>query len=153
MQKSVAPIAHFRVYPGSQQRSGLYLTVVVFKTRAEMLTYCRESANAGYQCGDNVNAACHSFDRIVVRAGKKDRKLPHIGEIHLHLDAIGIGVLSHEMAHGAYCWLRRKLRTEGVRFFGKVIYDMTVEEKYAWVLGNLVRQSVVRLYELGIYPR
>jgi hypothetical protein len=57
---------------------------------------------------------------------------------------IGIGVVSHEMAHAAV-WIHE---LDG-KF--KQPLDCLNDEQFAWVLGELVRQTVNKLYEKGVY--
>lgn len=57
---------------------------------------------------------------------------------------IGIGVVSHEMAHAAV-WIH-----ELDNQFKKPL-DCSNDEPFAWVLGELVRQTVNKLYEKGVY--
>lgn len=57
---------------------------------------------------------------------------------------IGIGVVSHEMAHAAV-WIY-ELDNEF-----KEHLNCSNDEPFAWVLGELVRQTVNMMYEKGIY--
>jgi hypothetical protein len=57
---------------------------------------------------------------------------------------LGIGIVSHEMAHAAV-WLWE------IHHEFKVPLDNSNDEWFCWILGELVRQTVDRLYKTGVY--
>lgn len=58
---------------------------------------------------------------------------------------IGIGVVSHELAHAAV-WIR-----EIEESFDAPALTSDNDERFCWILGELVRHTVDKMYEKGIY--
>lgn len=59
---------------------------------------------------------------------------------------IGVGILSHEMAHAAvWIWEIQN------KFDRKVPLTCVNDEWFCWILGELVCQTTKELYEKGIY--
>lgn len=57
---------------------------------------------------------------------------------------IGIGIVSHELAHAVvHIW--------NLDHPGEILNDEN-DEDFCWNLGELVRQTVNKFYEKGIYP-
>lgn len=59
---------------------------------------------------------------------------------------LGVGILTHEMAHAAV-WLWEIQN----KFSRKEPLQCSNDEWFAWVLGELVHQTTKKLYEKGIY--
>lgn len=57
---------------------------------------------------------------------------------------LGVGIVSHEMAHAAV-WLH-----ELENKFNEPL-TCSNDEPFAWILGELVRQTVTQFYEKGVY--
>lgn len=82
---------------------------------------------------------CHRFERIA-RDGSPH---PECAIVRLAKPNLGAGILSHELAHAAV-WMRELNQdTEPL--------TCANDETFAWVLGELVRQTTVMLYEKGVY--
>lgn len=70
---------------------------------------------------------------------------PVVALVRLAPPYIGVGIMSHEMAHAAV-WL-----WEIQNKFGGVALNCENDEWFAWVLGELVRATTAKLYEKGVY--
>lgn len=81
---------------------------------------------------------CHRFEFL----GDKGESLPLCAIVRLAEPNLGVGIVSHEMAHAAL-WVYELAEDK------PLVCDN--DEPFAWILGELVRQSVTQLYERGIY--
>lgn len=74
-------------------------------------------------------------------------KHPVVAVVRLAPPHLGIGVMSHEMAHAAvWMWEIQN------KFNRKIPLICSNDEWFCWVLGELVRCTTAEFYELGIYP-
>lgn len=78
---------------------------------------------------------CHRFNM---------HKDPLCAIVRLAPPHIGVGIVSHEMAHAAV-WIH-ELNNQF-----KVPLDNSNDELFCWILGELVRQTVNKMYEHKIY--
>jgi hypothetical protein len=78
---------------------------------------------------------CHRFETI-------DEPLCAI--VRLAPPNIGAGIVSHEMAHAAV-WIHE---LEGQ---SDTSLNSDNDERFCWILGELVRHTVTKLYEHGVY--
>lgn len=83
--------------------------------------------------GDKPVGLCHRFEH---------RGDDLVALVRLAPPHIGIGVVSHELAHAAV-WIREL--DEDTPF----ISDN--DERFCWVLGELVSKTVTKLYEHEVY--
>lgn len=81
---------------------------------------------------------CHRF-QWVRRDGTTD---PQCALVRLAVPHIGVGIISHEMAHAAFAVLDRE---------GVAIVTMDDDERFCWVLGDLVRQTINGMNDRGVY--
>lgn len=75
--------------------------------------------------------------------GTKD---PHCATVRLAPPYLGIGIVSHELTH-ATVWIR-----EIDNQFKDVPLTCENDEEFCWILGELVRRTVMKFYEKGVYP-
>lgn len=78
---------------------------------------------------------CHRFNMM---------NQPLCAIVRLAPPNVGIGVMSHEMAHAAV-WLH-----ELAHQFDEPL-NCGNDEEFCWNLGELVRQTTIKFYELGIW--
>lgn len=67
---------------------------------------------------------------------------PFFGEMHLYEDGMGVGIVSHECTHAAMEWAHRHSLKPFERKSNEEP-DIPVnsdEERFCWMVGNLVRQ-------------
>lgn len=81
---------------------------------------------------------CHRFELL----GDTGESLPLCAIVRLAEPNLGMGIVSHEMAHAAL-WVYELAEDK------PLVCDN--DEPFAWVLGELVRQTVNKMTEAGIY--
>jgi hypothetical protein len=90
---------------------------------------------------ETLLGVCHRFN--VQRPHKREQD-PLCAIVRLAPPNLGVGLISHEMAHAAvWIW-------ELDNGFD-VALDCSNDEPFAWNLGELVRQTVNKLHEKGIF--
>ncbi len=133
-------VAYFRIRP---HRSGLYYTVRVFRTAVELREYAKANRASGVTRGQFQGLAT-SWWVTRVRKRRPDRLTAHAGEMLLAQDFCGSEVVSHECAHLALGWARRKrVSLTGAMRAGRVD---AAEEQFCYALGQLVRATYIQLY-------
>jgi hypothetical protein len=138
----------FRAYPNPRHRGGLYYRVIVFSTARELRARARAEGVAGVS---HAQGLCHTYTlwRPTTRGG---RTKPEAGMILLHRRGLSVNYVSHEVAHAAFEWLRRK----GLNPNRRTKDDLRrasvgkAEEDACYVVGNLCTQIYARLYASGI---
>lgn len=103
--------------------------------RSAATRYDRASGNPDSAHANITLGLCHRFHM------EKD---PLCAIVRLAPPHIGVGVVSHEMAHAAV-WIHE---LDNPR---KTPLDNSNDESFCWNLGELVRQTVKKMYEAGIY--
>lgn len=88
----------------------------------------------------NTLGVCHRFELL----DDKDESCPLCAIVRLAEPNLGIGIVSHELAHAAL-WVYELAEDK------PLICDN--DEPFAWILGELVRQTVNKMNEHGIYDR
>lgn len=76
--------------------------------------------------------------------GSKD---PHVATVRLAPPYLGIGVISHELCH-AVVWIR-----EIDNQFKDTPLTCENDEEFCWILGELVRQTVNKLYDRNVFEK
>lgn len=84
---------------------------------------------------------CHRFDWQTIDGTKH----PLCAIVRLAAPHLGVGIVSHEMAHAAV-WMRELIEGDGP-------LNCSNDEQFAWVLGELVRQSINAMNERDVYAR
>lgn len=149
-KRPVSPLYTFRVYPEGRY---LYAEVNIWSTKRAMHDY--KKVGRGYQ------AICTPLERI----SKDGRKLGQFCEINFYRNALGIGVVSHEMGHAAFCWAGRRrisiprILKDNSRAYATMwerderdsIVHPGAEESVVYILGELVRRTCIKLYALKLY--
>lgn len=122
---------------GEQERT---VRVIVHNTtRALRAAATRMDRIYGLDTSDNSNTLgiCHRFER---RYSPDDSLCAVVRVAPPH---VGIGVLAHELAHAAV-WINQLNQ-------GEVPLTDENDEPFCWVLGELIRQSVLKMYEHGVW--
>jgi hypothetical protein len=111
--------------------------IVHNSTKALRSAATRYDRARGYSKLDNTHVLglCHRFNM------END---PLCAVVRLAPPYTGIDILSHEMAHAAV-WIH-----ELINHF-KTPLDCSNDEMFCWILGELVRQTVDKMYEHGVY--
>jgi hypothetical protein len=121
--------------PAREVQVRVYETVGTFRAAAKRY----DAQHSGRMDYSDSLGVCHRFERYDDE-GNRD---PLCAIVRLAKPHIGVGVMSHEMAHAAV-WIHEldtggePLRTDN-------------DESFCWVLGELVRQTTARLIEDGSY--
>lgn len=140
--KHLVPKGFFNIHP---EDKSLFYRVFVWRTYGAM-----RKVN-GFK---TAHGSCHTWN--VYECGKRVFRLKaELGEIHLCVKSLGAGVVSHEMAHGALGYARRVgIKMDDATTLNKdAACDYMVsdeEERFVWLLGNMVRQFYIKAYDRGI---
>jgi hypothetical protein len=89
-----------------------------------------------------VLGVCHRFEAWPEGTPEKIETVCAL--VRLAPPNIGIGLVSHELAHAAV-WIRTL--NEG----NECALTCENDEEFCWILGELVRQTVAKLYEHNLY--
>jgi hypothetical protein len=98
--------------------------------------YAERYGRKGDSDFSSVLGMCHRFHI---------NKDPLCAIVRLAPPYLGIGIISHELAHVAV-WMR-----EIENKFEDVPLTCADDEWFCWVLGELVRFTIVKLYDHGVY--
>lgn len=133
------PWQAFKIYPGISRR-GRYYVVAIYDTldklrRAAMnVTYLVRDTRYGARVrkGEFRNAAgvTHAMD-----ISSNYRMMPVCGFILLHRAHLDAGYVTHECCHAALYYIARR---ENRRRFGDPYEDRQLDERLAWITGQLV---------------
>lgn len=143
-------VLRFRVFPEAAR--GLYAYVTVFDLWKDFHWWSREKwelhpERAKNATGETVSTRgrCVPYER-----GNGTRIYPDFAEVILCRKALGSGLISHEIAHCTHAWARRiGLLVDGD---GDCEKRMEREERWCYAHGEMMRQTVDRLYRAGIIP-
>ena len=106
-------------------------------TRYDNLTRSKKRKQRG--AFSNTLGICHRFEWF----NKEGDSHPDCAIVRLARPYLGVGIISHELAHAAI-WMHELAR-------GKEPLTCVNDEPFVWVLGELVRQTVNSLNEFGVY--
>lgn len=150
-QRAIKPIT-FRVYADSRRR-GLYVAVNVWPNKRAM--YAHKPLERNHE------ASCTGLKVIRIPPNGAQRTLPLFAEVNFHRGYIGTGCVAHEFTHALFCWAERvKLNLSEItakagsykrRSKSRSLNADSVEERCCYVLGDMVRQFVLRAHKLGLY--
>lgn len=119
--------------------------VYVWKTKRELIAQRRANHLRPLHC----DAFVYSYDQVIVRKGRPNRKRPIVGEIHFQQAKLGTEAITHESVHAAASLLGRLKfnfadlnKRDGPRNNG--------EELLARVTGKLARRIVAKFYDLKV---
>ncbi len=154
-KKTSRPILEFRVYPGESKVGlhGLYFTVVVFNTLAELRHHAKHKNGARYGTRGML-ATVQGWTRFVTQAkvdGGRTTKMPEMGEILLAKRHCNVRVVAHECVHAMMRWIERKgidqkwLNGDADGKVKGLCGDH--EESMAYAVGDLSAQIYSKLYE------
>lgn len=104
--------------------------------------------HGGRKSEDGLLGVCHRFHTQSYKGRGKNRKTtqdPLCAIVRLAPPEIGIGIVSHELAHAAV-WIQ-----EIDNNFDDTPLVCQNDEDFCWNLGWLVSRTVDKLYEKGIY--
>lgn len=85
---------------------------------------------------------CHRFEERIID-GDQDESQALCAIVRLAEPNLGVGLISHEMAHAAV-WMRELSE-------GKKPLTCANDETFCWTLGELVRQTINTMTERGVY--
>lgn len=104
---------------------------------------CYDDRREGRQLdGSSFLGICHRFEDYDCRDGEATRG-PLCAIVRLAKPHIGVGIVSHELAHAAV-WLW-ELEHPDERL------EVANDEWFCWTLGELVRQTVDVMQRRGVY--
>jgi hypothetical protein len=89
---------------------------------------------------------CHRFE-MVEMVGDHAEQHPLCAIVRLAEPNLGVGIVSHELAHAAV-WMREL--TEGD---DAPRLTASNDEPFCWLLGELVRQAINGMTERGVYDQ
>lgn len=141
----------FRVSVGHSGRRR-FVRVSVYET-AEELRAAADRYNkriGAYTPGefDHAHGVTHSFWSVLIDGdGKEVRTGPSAAHIRLYRGALGMAVVTHEVAHAALAIYRQDCFGEQ----GSVHGDMEQEEVACYLIGELAARVVSGLYRYGFY--
>jgi len=107
-------------------------------TRYDNLTASRKRRQRGLHA--DTLGICHRFELEA-----HGEQLPLCAIVRLAKPHLGVGMISHEMAHAA-------LQVWMLDHPDERLTDSN-DEPYAWVLGELVRRTVNWLHDRGVYDQ
>lgn len=87
----------------------------------------------------NTLGICHRFERMD-HTGKKH---PQCAIVRLAWPNLGVGIISHELTH-AVVWMHELNEAE-------IPLTCKNDEMFAWVVGELVRQTINTMTERGVF--
>jgi hypothetical protein len=119
----------------------------VYALRSAVTQYGRKNGTGKAEKG--LLGVCHRFHNQRYSGRGKNRKWepdPLVAIVRLAPPDIGIGIVTHELAHAAV-WIQ-----EIDDDFKDTPLICQNDEDFCWNLGELVRQTVNKLYEKEIYP-
>jgi len=142
------PLAVFRLYArpdDAKPPSSLYALVQVWPSQRAMHRHCR---SVGLGVGKNCRGTCTEQEILRFHGGRAQRKLGIFCEINLSRSALGMRVVCHEMLHATIAWARRSRYP-----LQKLLQEdrMPLEERLAYVHGNLCADFVRRSISAGLY--
>lgn len=110
--------------------------------RSAATRYNRRSGDATESSND-ILGVCHRFENELINENREWTIEPLCAIVRLAPPHLGIGIVSHELAHAAV-WLRELTgETEPLTTHN--------DEDFCWILGELVRQTVDKFYKYGLY--
>lgn len=139
------PTARFRVHPEGKY---LYALVNIWPTKKAMYDH---------KPLDRNHDACCSGPEINLHTGRLVRKNGQFCELNFCLDYLGVGVVSHEMTHAAFCWAERvklpihEIKDHPLSKTSGLLAQDGPEERFCYALGEMVRQFTQKCYDLKLY--
>lgn len=125
--------------------------VLVFRKRSDLRKNWRKllGSDIGPGCDGAVNDLCRYVEDYSGPAVRKWREVDrhYFAIMALHLDALGAGVLAHEVVHAALAYVRRV----GKRNQWREMRVVNREETLAYPVGAITAQLVESLYRAGCY--
>lgn len=123
----------------------------VFALRSAVTQYNRNHGNRkrSEKAEKGLLGVCHRFHNQRYAGRGKNRKWgpdPLVALVRLAPPDLGIGIVTHELAHAAV-WIQ-----EIDDNFKDTPLVCQNDEDFCWNLGELVRQTVNKLYEKDIWP-
>lgn len=139
------------------EKDGPYFWVNIFENHSDMhkwyLKYLKKTHGwNGGEFGDGSSSL--DFSAMVMpysKAGLEDDDVviqTDIGNVIINKEAIGVGVISHEMVHCAL-WHDRLINGNYNAEYG--IHSCEAEERLAYLVGNYTKNLVSKLYKIGVF--
>lgn len=118
----MTPLFSFRIFP-EPGLSRLYCKVNVWKTRKDMYEYMEI---------ENFDGVCTGLDVIDYRKDQKyGRKKPIFAEMQLCLEKVNDRIVTHEVFHAVWCWIKRR------KLSRQEIENIEVEERCAYAMTRM----------------
>jgi hypothetical protein len=134
------PLTAFTVRLSTESGS---VRIFVWRTLADLRSHARNETSMTHT--GRIYGYCHAYDHFY----KSGRRAPDFAEVHLAAKCLGVAVLSHELAHAALAWARRtKIDSLSADTENPAVSD--AEERFCYVLGDLMALVVQKLYDLNI---
>jgi hypothetical protein len=134
------PLAAFTVKLSTESGS---IRIFVWRTLKDLRSHARNETSMTHT--GRIYGYCHTYDRFY----KSGRRAADFAEVHLAAKYLGVSVLSHELAHAALAWAQRtKIDDLIADTENPAVSD--AEERFCYVLGDLMAEVVTKLYELKI---
>ena len=127
-------VGRFRVYPergigtsyaGFRRRNDFFIDVLIYKDVRSLQDALGDTKRTGL-------AVFRGFSSVTSYKSGKPTPVPKLGEIHLPLEHLRVGIISHECTHATLHWARRRRLTRAIAH--------EAEEDFALVLGNITKQ-------------
>jgi hypothetical protein len=117
--------------------------VSIFRSQRDLDRYRRETSGVG-----SCLAYCNGYKIIDYRRGQRGVKSPEIGELAFSYPQFRMGIICHEAVHAGVQFMKAARKPMN--------FDVPVnrtrcnknEELFAWVVGNIAIQIVLRTQKL-----
>lgn len=113
--------------------------VIVYKTLAAMRGAATKFNSAQRDSNSDACGVCHRFASGFMDGLNHD---PFVAIVRLAEPYLGVGIVSHELAHAA-TWIRELNDDDPL-----VCQN---DEEFCWTLGDLIRQTVCEFYEHDVW--
>ena len=125
-----------------------YYTVYFFDDIEEMYKFYDKKFGKLCPCEHNYNGLCKYDSKIYLDENNKFLGFgKNCGVILYYLDELGASVLCHEIAHAITFYFQYRINHQDtLKIFD--IKDMTYNELFAYMSGNLARQINNKYYEV-----
>ena len=148
-------IASFRIYPGlgnyehNNGRRGIYFTVRIFKTLAELRKAAIEGGTQHKSASYYRNAlgVCQTWKETEHLRGKHKYTTRDAGQILLCEKHASPDVVAHECAHAANYWFRR---IKSIDLKRPIVVKRQEEELLCYAIGEMTNQVYLGLKRAGI---
>lgn len=125
-----------------------YFWCYVFDTKAEMYSWYVRYRIEVNKCELNFKALVMPYERVRVMEDGSELRHGNIGTCLFYKDALGAGLVAHEMLHCAL-WHDRLINGNSGAVYGEAIGEC--EERLAYLLTDFTACFVRKAYKVGLY--